>query len=250
MMSHSYLGVADEFSVNMHLNTEMDLPSNRDTLLHYFEQLKKRFPEMQNFYNRDRSDYILEGDKGAGAYSWASVEQRRIGSGHVNPECLASVYEHQQIVLQSVPHLLLVSPLDCESLTVTYHFQFNYEGNHNDLLAEAIGVPAGFEGITGSLGRSRLVSFDPSFRIALSDDCLTQARVHFENPTSAYHVRTGEFPETALGVCLTLYHYGSLGADVNYVSRFDELVAHANDLLENQMLDRILLPLQQAIGIK
>lgn len=249
-MSHSYLGVADDFSVNMHLNTEMELPSNRDTLLHYFEQLKKRFPEMQNFYNRDRSDYVLEGDKDAGAYSWASVEPRCIGSGHVNPECLASVYEHQQIVLQSVPHLLSVSPLDCESLTVTFRFQFRYEGNHNDLLAEALGVPVGFEGMTDSIGRSRLVSFDPSFRIALSDDCLTQARVHFKNRTSAYHVRTGEFPETALGVRLTLYRYGSLGADETYVSRYDALVAHANDLLENQVLDRVLLPLQQAIGIK
>lgn len=249
-MPHSYCGIADEFYVNMHLNTEMDLPSNRDTLLHYFEQLQKRFPSMRNFYNRDRSDYVLEEDKDGGAYSWASVEPRRIGSGHVNPTCLDTVFEHQQIVLQSVPHLLLVSPLDCESLTVTFCFEFNYAGNHHDLLAEAIGVSPGFEGFTDSVGTSRLVSFAPSFQISLSEDCRTQARVHVETGTTAYHVRTSEFPDRTLGVNLTLLSYGSLNSDETYVSRFDELVAHGIEILDKQMLEQVLLPLQHAIGIK
>lgn len=249
-MPHSYCGIADEFHVDMHLNTEMDLPSNRDTLLHYFEQLQKQFPSMRNFYNRDRSDYVLEGDKDGGAYSWASVEPRRIGSGHVNPTCLDTVFGHQRIVLQSVPHLLLVSPLDCESLTVTFCFEFNYAGNHHDLLAEAIGVSPGFEGLTNGLGASRLVAFEPSFQIALSDDCRTQARVHIETRTTAYHVRTGEFPDRQLSVCLTVLSYGSLQSEESYVTRFDELVAHGTEILDKQLLEHVLLPLQHAIGIK
>ena len=44
---------ADDFYVNMNLNTEMELPSNRDTVLHYFEQMKKAFPELRNFYTRE-----------------------------------------------------------------------------------------------------------------------------------------------------------------------------------------------------
>jgi hypothetical protein len=249
-MPNSYCAVADEFYVNMHLNTEMDLPSNRDTLLHYFEQLQKRFPTMRNFYNRDQSDYVLEEDKDGGTYSWASVEPRCIGSGHVNPKCLDTVFEHQQIVLQSVPHLLLVSPLDCESLTVSFCFEFNYAGNHHNLLAEAIGISPGFEGLTDSVGTSRLVSFAPSFRIALSDDCLTQARLHVESPTTAYHVRTGEFPDRPLSVYLTLSSYGSLNSDETYVTRFDELVSHGMAILDKHVLEHVLLPLQHAIGIK
>lgn len=249
-MSQAYSKVADDFFVEMHLNTEMELPSNRDTLLHYFEQLQKRFPSMRNFYNRARTDYVLEEEKDEGTYSWASVEPHRIGSGHVNPKCLDTIFEHQRIVLESVPHLLSVSPLDCESLTVTFSFQFDYEGNHNDLLAEAIGVPAGLEGIIDSVGRSRMVAFDPSLRIALSEDCRTQARIHFNNPTTAYHVRTGEFPEPTLGVCLTVLRYGSLAKNETYVSRFNDLVAHGNEILNKQIMEQVLLPLQHAIGIK
>ena len=250
MPHNSYCGIADEFYVNMHLNTEMDLPSNRDTLLHYFEQLQKRFPTMRNFYNRDRSDYILEGDKDAGAYSWASVEPRRIGSGHVNPVSLDSVFEHQRIVLESVPHLLLVSPLDCESLTMTFCFEFNYSGNQHDLLAEAIGLSSGFEGLTDSVGTSRLVAFNPSFQIALSEDCRMQARVNIEASTAAYHVRTGEFPDRPLSVYLTLYSYGSSKSNETYVSRFEELVSHGIEMLDRHLRDQVLVPLQHVIGIK
>ena len=39
-----YISDADEFYVNVHLNTEMELPNNRDTVLHFFEQMKKGFP--------------------------------------------------------------------------------------------------------------------------------------------------------------------------------------------------------------
>jgi hypothetical protein len=149
-----------------------------------------------------------------------------------------------------VPHLLSVSPLDCESLTVTFCFQFNYEGNHSALLAEVLGVPSSLEGVTNNIGISRLVAFDPSFRIAISEDCRTQARVHFKNHTSACHVRNGEFPDEAVGVCLTIYGFGSLASGETYVSRFDELVAHGDAIIEKQMMGQVLLPLQQAIGIK
>ena len=38
---NEYSQEADDFYVNMNLNTEMELPDNRDTVLHYFEQMKK-----------------------------------------------------------------------------------------------------------------------------------------------------------------------------------------------------------------
>ena len=38
---------ADDFYVNVNLNTEMELPTSRDTVLHYFEQMRKAFPELR-----------------------------------------------------------------------------------------------------------------------------------------------------------------------------------------------------------
>ncbi len=58
-----YISDADDFYVNVHLNTEMDLPDSRDTVLHFFEQMKKGFPELRNLYARDNGDLVLESDK-------------------------------------------------------------------------------------------------------------------------------------------------------------------------------------------
>ena len=66
----------------------MELNRGRETVLHYFEQLKKRFPRMRNFYSRDTNEFVLEEEKELGHYRWAAVELKRFCSGYVNPPSL------------------------------------------------------------------------------------------------------------------------------------------------------------------
>ena len=118
-MSH-FGSYSDDFYVNMHLNTEMDLPSNRDAVLHFFEQLQKYYPTMRNFYGRERGEYVLEEDKDLGYYRWATVEPKRVSSGYVNPAELQVAIDQCLNILDLVPHSLSMSPLDCESLNIMY----------------------------------------------------------------------------------------------------------------------------------
>ena len=133
---------ADDLFVNLNLNTVMDLPDSRDAVLHYFDQMKKAFPELRNLHARESGDLVLEGDKESGQYRWVALEPRRLCSGHVNPESLEDAYNQHELVLEVAPHLLTISALDCEALDVMYGFDFNYEGNHDEIVAEALGVPA------------------------------------------------------------------------------------------------------------
>ena len=57
-----YGNLADDFFVNMNLNTEMPLPSGRETVLDFFERVQKQHPSMRNFYTRDNGDFVLEED--------------------------------------------------------------------------------------------------------------------------------------------------------------------------------------------
>ena len=123
---------ADEFYVNIHLNTEMELPTNRDTVLHFFEQIKKGFPDLRNFHTRENGDLVLEGDKEADSYRWVSIEQRRLCSGHTNPQTLEDAYRQHELVLDMAPPLLTISLLDCEALDVMFGFDFTCEGNHDE----------------------------------------------------------------------------------------------------------------------
>ena len=58
----------------------------------------------------------------------------------MNPETFESAAEQHRAILELVPFELSISPLDCESLSVMLGFDFAYRGNHNEILAEAVGV--------------------------------------------------------------------------------------------------------------
>ncbi|HEV3416876.1 MAG TPA: hypothetical protein VG056_08695, partial [Pirellulales bacterium] len=100
-----YSSVSDDFYVNMNLATEMELPSSRETVLHFFERLQKKYPSMRKFYCRDKRDFVLEEDKDQGHYRWATVENRRACSGQVNPSSVDSALEQHKLVLELAPFL-------------------------------------------------------------------------------------------------------------------------------------------------
>ena len=244
-----YSTFSDDFYVNVNLNTEMDLPSGREALLHYFEQIQKHFPTMRNFYNRDRAEYVLEEEKDRGRYRWTTVEPRRVCSGHVNPDSIDDALKLHEVIMETLPYALSVSPLDCESLNVMFGFDFTYRGNHNQLVADALGVTPAFERLLEIPG-SNVVSWEPSFQIALDDDCKMQCRLSVETRTSAYHVRTGEFPEEQLSVYLTARRYGSFEVGESLAEATLRMANLCREVVDDHIVNHVLRPLQQAIALR
>lgn len=244
-----YDTLSDDYYVNMNLNTEMDLPQNRESLLHFFEQVQKIYPSLRNFYSRERGEFVLEEEKDRGAYRWTAVEARRICSGQVNPSSPEEALELHARILDIVPYALTVTPLDCESLNVMYGFDFTYRGNHNQLLAETLGVVPAFERLTDLPG-SMIVGHEPSLQLAFADDCRVQCRLNFETRTSVYHVRTGDYPEEQLSVYLTARRYGGLDAGETFVDVARRLESLCRQLIDDCIAEQILRPLQHAIAIK
>lgn len=244
-----YGAFSDDYYVNMNLSTELDLPQSRETILHFFEQIQKRYPSMSHFYSRERLEYVLEEDKEKGDYRWASLESKRVNSGQVNPTSFQEVADQHRMILDMAPYALSISPLDCESLSVTFGFDFTFRGNQNELLAEALGLMPAFEKISESLGPS-LLGYEPAIQFALDEDCKTQCRVNFETRTSAYQIRSGEYPEEQLSVYLTVRRYESLGANETFVGEFDRLAGLGRELVDSFLIDNILRPLQQTISTR
>jgi hypothetical protein len=244
-----YASVADDFYVNMNLATEMDLPSQRETILQYFEQVQRRYPTMRKFYCRDKRDYVLEEDKEQGRYRWAAVESRRLCSGQVNPASLDEAVAQHRLVLDLAPAFLSVSPLDCEAIDVLFGFDFAYRGNHNALLAEALGVGPSLEQFA-ELPGSRVINCEPSLTLALDEDCRTQVRIGTESRTNAFQVRTGDFAEEQLSVYVTARQYGSLDPDTSYVEALDRLARIAREVVDTCVVEQILRPLARTISLK
>src|SRR6187399_3302168 len=158
---HDYSALCDDYYLNLNLATEMELPGNRETILHYFEQLQKKYPTMRKFYSRERKDYVLEEDKDQGHYRWSTIETRRVCSGQVNPGSVEEALAQHKLVLELAPYMLSVSPLDCEALDLLFGFDFTYRGNHNQLVADALGLSPSLERLLDLPGSS-VVNYEPS----------------------------------------------------------------------------------------
>ncbi|MGD9645973.1 MAG: hypothetical protein AB7U73_09680 [Pirellulales bacterium] len=244
-----YASYCDDFYINMNLSTEMELPQNRETVLHYFEQIQRKYPTMRNFYQREKGDFVLEEDKDRGQYRWTTIEPRRLCSGQVNPDHVDEAIGQHRTVLELAPYMLSVSPLDCEALDVLFGFDFTYRGNHNQLVAEALGLSPAVERMAEFPGAT-VVSYEPSVTIALDEDCRMQCRLSVETRTTPYHIRTGEFPEEQLSVYLTARQYGSLGSDTTFVDSLDRLSQLCHDLVDSHVIEHVLQPLARAIAMK
>src|SRR2546421_3079933 len=80
-----YSSLCDDFGVYIYLNTKLELPQGRETVLHFFDTLQKQYPRMTDFERRDGGEFVLEEDRDGGSYRWVTLENRRLCSGYVNP---------------------------------------------------------------------------------------------------------------------------------------------------------------------
>src|ERR1700722_15385146 len=99
-MSHPYSAFCDDFYVNMRLSTQLTLPHGRETVLHFCERLQKEFPAMTRFKKHENGDISIEEGRDNGGYRWATIEGKRLLSGHVNPESISASLHLHQLMLE------------------------------------------------------------------------------------------------------------------------------------------------------
>jgi hypothetical protein len=218
-------------------------------VLHYFEQMKKAFPDLHNFYIREAGDFVLEGDKDEESYRWLAIEPRRLCSGHVNPPSTDEAYRQHEMVLDLAPHLLTISSLDCEALDVMYGFDFTYAGNHDELVAEALGIGSGMDGLLEAPG-ARVLNFEPTITLALDEGCRLQCRFSIETRTNAFQVRTGDYPEEQISLFFTVRQYWGSGTPRSFVESFRRQRTIGEELLNERVIPRIVRPLAAAIATR
>ena len=244
-----YHSLCHDFYVNMNLGTVMDLPNNRETVLHFFERVRKTYPSMRNFYSRDQGDFVLEEDKDRGNSRWCTIEPRRICSVQINPESVDGAMQQHKLVLELVPYTLSVSPLDCESLELLFGFDFTYRGNHNQLVAEALGVVPAMERLV-ELPGSTIIGHEPMLTIALDEDARLQFRLSVETRTSPQQIRTGDYPEEQISVYVTARQHGGLEAEATFGETLDRLSQICSEMIDNHVVENVLNPLARTIALK
>jgi hypothetical protein len=247
-MATSYGSLCDDFYVNMILNTELELPTERDTILHFFERMQRQFPTMNTFYQRDTGEFCLEEDREAGHYRWVTVERDRVCSGNVNPEDMADADEQHKLILELVPFALGISNLDIDSLDVLFGMDFDYRGNHDEIFAEALFVDSPFATLL-DLPHAKPLGFDPSVLVSLSADCRLQAKISLESRTGAYQIRTGKYKEEEqISLYLSLRQYPKPGQKFSSAESYLYQRNMCEELMNERIIPGFVNPITGAIA--
>jgi len=265
MALNSYSSLCDNFYIDMYINTELDLPSERDTILAFFERLQKQLPSMSRFYRRANNEYCLEEDRSIGQHRWITLETDRVGSGVVDPSDFESAYYQDRLVLELVPYMLGVSHLDVDSLDVTFAMDFDYLGNHDEVIAEALLASSAFNCLL-DLPFARPIVFSPAMVVALTDDDCTQARISVESKTSVYVPwKAKQGPDDAISLSFTIRQYpprlppfpssearqgGSGDQRFDALKSFEYQCRLAEELMAEKIVPNLVQPLTETIAQK
>jgi len=250
MTLNSYNLLCDDFYLDMSINTELDLPVQRDTILTFFERIQKQFPSMGCFYRRENNEYCLEEDRNSGQYRWVSLEIDRIGSGVVNPSSLEEAYNQDRLVLELIPYMLGVNHLDIDSLDVTFAMDFDYAGSHDEVIAEALLAQSTFNCLL-DLPSARVIDFSPSMVVALSEDCRTQARINVESKTSAAEEgKQRQTSDEAISLSFTIRQYPRTNEKFDALKSFENQCRLAEEIMTEKIVPNFVLPLTSVIAQK
>lgn len=250
MTLNSYGSLCDDFYIDMCINTELDLPTQRDTVLAFFERIQRQFPSMGNFYRRDNNEYCLEEDRSLGQYRWITLELDRIGSGVVNPPNFEMAYEQDKLILELVPYMLSVSHLDIDSLDVTFAMDFDCAGSHDEVIADALFSSTAFNCLLDLPG-AKPIGFSPAVVIALSDDSRIQGRINVESKTSVYEPGKKEkSDDEAISLSFTVRQYPPTSGKFDPLKSFEHQCQLVEEIMAEKIVPNFVLPLTEAIAQK
>ena len=179
-----YICDADDFYVNVHLNTEMELPNNRDTVLHFFEQMKKGFPELRNFYTRENGDLVLGGRQGPGILSLAGDRAAPAVLGAVQSRVARGCLSAARVGAGSgaAPADDQLARLRGTRRHVWVRLQLRRQSRRGGGRgARRRAWPGG--ALRGAA--AQVINFEPSLTLALNESCQLQCRLAIETRTNA-----------------------------------------------------------------
>lgn len=246
-MSVPFSSFCDDFYVNMRLGSQLHLPHQRETVLHFFERLQRDFPGMTRFRKADNGELSLEEDRSGNSYRWATLEQKRLSSGHVNPASIEDAIRIHKLMLEMAPCHLGISGVEVDYLDVLFGFDMSFTGNHDEIIAESLLAQSPLASLLEEDG-AKAVDFQPTVTVALSDDCRLQARIDVVTRTNSYQVRTGDYSEDVISVYVILRRYWGDRPKEPMEKMLEQMTERTEQLCSSVVVPRILRPISAAIA--
>jgi hypothetical protein len=245
-MWSNFAVLCDEYHVSSRLNLKLEIDPSRESLLHFFEQIRKAFPEMNRFRRREDGSLVLDSEEEMGRQS-LRVDAGMVKVGCTNPPDADSFRRLVTTVFELAPVHLSLSDLNYDSIEVEFGFDLEYRGNHDELVAETLFAEHPLSAVLSVEG-GRVIDCQPCFGMAISEDCATQAYLELKSRTSTYEVRANEYDEAPLSVNLLVRRYWEPSAGGELLSLHSEVFDIAQQLALVRIVPHIVQPLAAAIA--
>jgi hypothetical protein len=242
-----FSSVCDDFYINMRLATQLNLPHSRETVLHFFERVQKQFPQMTRFRKYENGDLSIEENRDNDSYRWATLESRRLCSGHVNPESLEESMKLHTMLLQQAPYDLGLSPVEVDYLDILFGFDLSFRGNHDEIIADSLLRESPLSCLMDE-PEAKAVDIQPSITIALSEDCRLQGRIDVVTRTNSYQVRTGDYSNDVISVYMILRRYWGDRPREAMHELLGTMAERAESLCTEHLVPKVLKPISSAIA--
>ena len=235
-----------DFCVNQKLALKMDLPAAREPVLDLFGRLRKDMPRLSSLQRYPDGEVALESGEDERDFLWVAMRQLSLKSGWVNPGTLDEAYRMHRTVLEVAPYFLSISPLDVDHLELVYAFDFECDGNRDEVVLEALlgGSPLGD---FADASTDTVLDAQPFLALALAD--APDMHVYVEVKTRLPRVETAVTREggETLSVMLTVRRTGPVRALGDLPTHLAALSGHGERLVEQRLIPRVLMPLKERI---
>lgn len=248
-MSFAFGAQCDDFHIATRLFLKLDLALQRETVLHFFDSVKREFPSLRKLRRRDDGSLLLEEDEAEdGARRWLRLDDAALYLGYHNPPRPSEAERLAQAVLKMAPYHLTLSELDYDHLEVVYGFDLDYRGNHDQLVAETLFANSPLASLLGHESVLHTIDAQPFLGVAVSETCDTQVYLEIKSRTSTYEVRTQQYEPHQLSVFLTIRRYWGFAEADQLLAAHEELTERAEDWAAEKVVPMVVNPLAHAIA--
>lgn len=248
-MATSYGALCSDFYVNTKLAVKMDMPSERETVLHFFDRVSKSLPTMNRFRRYD-GELALESSRAEQEYRWLALRQHGLRTGHVNPESLDASAEFHKLMLEIAPFHLTLSALDVDYLEVLFGFDLECEQDHDDVVFDALLADSPL-GNLAKLGNgetiAKVLDVQPVFGLSLSEGGETQAYYEIKTRPRSRRGKSSRNGEP-ISLFLTVRRYGPIDSLESLTGWYSELASICDTLCSERLVPDLLNPINRVIA--
>lgn len=244
-MATSFGALCTDFSVTHKLSLKMDLPGDRETILHLMDRVRKSIPSMDEFRPYE-NELVLESSRREDEYRCLAMQRRSIRTSFYNPPTMKRAYDFHRLLMELAPFHLSLSPLDVDCIDLTFSFDLECKGNHDEVVYDALYADSPLRELL-RIDEVKILDVQPFFSFSLGKDDQAQAFFEVKTRNRSRKGGTSRYKHEPIGLFLTVRRFGPLNAIEDLQTNITDLAQVAEALASEKFVPMLLTPIARQI---